>query len=289
VSTGSGLTATAARMTLGHALARLREDAGMTRGQASAATGVREKVISEIELGYGNPEVWDISGLYSAYGLDDPPARAMLLGLAYRANDAEWWHSYRDVIPGWLGGYLGLEQSAALIRSYAPTAVPVLLQTPDYARAVIAAAGSTAPGHDAERRLELAMRRQEILDGPAPARLWVILDEAALRRPAGSTVVMRGQLRHLIGLAGRPHVTLGVLPFGLGAHAGSTGPGHFAVLRLPGRQVPDVAYAEYLAGGCCYRSARQLDYCRHVLNQLSLAASTAGPAASILTRILAET
>ncbi len=278
-----GLTATAARMTLGHALARLREDAGMTTRRASAVTGVQEDVISQIELGLADPGIWDVAGLYSAYGLNDTATRAALLGLAYRANDAEWWHDYRDVIPRWLEGYLGLEQSATLIRSYASQAVPVLLQTPDYAREAIATAGAPGTG----RRLELVMRRQKILDGPAPARLWAILDEAALRRPAGSRSVMRGQLRHLIGMCGQPHVTIGVLPFGFGAHPGTGGP--FAVLRLPGRQLPDVAYTEHQVGGQCYRSARHLDYCRHVLNQLSLAASSAGPAGSILTRILGET
>jgi transcriptional regulator with XRE-family HTH domain len=279
--------ATAARLALGEALARLRRDARMSTAEASTATGVPADVIRQIEEGAADPRMWDVAGLYSAYGVSDLTQRAALLGLAYRASSSEWWHPYRDVIPGWLEYYVGLEQASSMIRSYAPYQVPALLQTADYARETIAATTSTITQREIRRRLELRLRRQQILSRPAPARLWTVIDEAALRRLAASRTAMRGQLRHLIAMCDRPNVTISILPFALGAHPATAGP--LSIMRMPDHELPDIAILEHLAGGQYYRGAGHLDYFRHILNQLGLTARTAGPAKPILANVLSET
>jgi transcriptional regulator with XRE-family HTH domain len=278
---------TAARLALGEALARLRHGARMSTAEASAATGVPADVISQIELGRADPQMWDVAGLYSAYGVNDLTQRATLLGLAYQANSREWWHHYRDVIPGWLEYYLSLEQASSMIRSYAPHQVPALLQTPDYAREAITAATGPVTQREIRRRLELRLRRQQILSRPAPARLWTVIDEAALRRLAASRTTMRGQLRHLIAMCDRPNVTISVLPFALGAHPATAGP--LSIMRMPDHELPDIAILEHLAGGHYYRGTGHLDYFRHILNQLGLTARTGGPAKRILAKVLSET
>ena len=210
--------ATAARMVLGTALSRLRAQAGLSAGEASAATGVPAPLITGMELGQATVRLWDVAGLYSAYGVSDLAERTTLLGLAHRSNGSEWWHSHRDVIPGWFEHYLGLEQAASLIRCYAGQVIPALLQTADYSRAAVAVTHADATEVDRKRRVELSLRRQQILRGRSPTRLWAVLDEAALRRSPGSVSAMRGQLRHLIELCELPHVTIAVLPFRAGAH-----------------------------------------------------------------------
>ena len=132
------------------------------------------------------------------------------------------------------------------------------------------------------------MLRQRILHGTAPARLWASSTKRRCAAPPAARPVMRGQLRAPDRICSRPHVTLGVLPFGMGAHR-STAARSLRGTPAARPRVPDVAYAEYLAGGGCSASARAAGLLPAYLNQLSLEASSAGPAASILTRILAET
>lgn len=279
--------ATAARMVLGTALGRLRRGAGLSADQVSAATGVPAGLITGMELGQAEVRLWDVAGLYSAYGVSDPADRTMLLGLAHRARYREWWHSYRDVIPPWLDQYVGLEQAASLIRCYCAQTIPTLLRTPGYARATILRRHGPMTERELDRRVDLQARRQEILHGRAPVRLWAVIDEAALRRPAGTPAVMGEQLRHLIAMCELPNVTIQVLSFTSGALPAVAG-GALAVLRLPDRDLPDIGYLEEFVAGRYYRSPRYLDYFRHVLNQLALQAESAGPPERVLAQILKE-
>lgn len=276
--------AASARLVLGTALQRLRSQAEMDADQVSAATGIPASLITSLEQGLAEVRCWDVAGLYSAYGVSDPAAQAMLLGLAYRSNHREWWHSYLDVIPAWLEYYVAMEQAASLIRCYCAQTVPVLLQVPGYARAAV----ELRHGHAPRREVELRMRRQQVLRGPAPARLWAVIDEAALRRSVGSPAVMREQLRYLIAMSEMPTVTIHVLPFTAGPPPAVVG-GQLAVLRLPDRELSDIGYLEQLAAGTYYRSAAYVDYFRDLLNQLALLAESAGPPQRILSAILADT
>ncbi len=129
---------TVLRILLGTQLRRLREARGITAQDAARAIRGSESKISRIELGRNSVREVDIADLLSLYGITDPGEREQLLTLASQANQPGWWHQYQDVLPSWFQAYIGLEESAELIRSYDMQFVPGLLQTEDYAAAVIA-------------------------------------------------------------------------------------------------------------------------------------------------------
>jgi transcriptional regulator with XRE-family HTH domain len=274
------------RLMLGKALRRLREAADISREAAGQAIRGSESKISRLELGRTGFKLRDVDDLCTLYGVIDDVERAALLDMAQAANSSEWWHSYRDVIPGWFEPYLGLEQAALVIRSYEPLFIPGLLQTPGYASAVIRSGQSAMPEHEIERRVELRMRRQRILLGPQPAHLWALIDEGALRRPVGGRDTLSAQLRHLLDACDMSHVTLQVMSFRRGGYAAE---GAFTVLRLPDPELPDVAYLEHLGAAIYPDRPADLDYYRHWMNLLTTQAEGADATPEILHRLSSET
>jgi transcriptional regulator with XRE-family HTH domain len=277
-------SATLSRLMLGKALRRLREAADVSREAAGKAIRGSESKISRLELGRTGFKLRDVADLCTLYGVTDDAERATLLDLARAANSTEWWHSYRDVIPGWFEPYLGLEQAASVIRSYEPLFIPGLLQTPGYAGAVIRS-GHSPLESDIERLIELRMRRQRILLRPQPPHLWVLIGEAALRRPVGDRDTMSAQLRHLLDVCDMSHITIQVQSFRSGGYAAE---GPFAVLRLPDPELPDVAYLEHLGAALYPDRPVDLDYYRHWMNVLTTQAETADATPEILHRLLSE-
>jgi transcriptional regulator with XRE-family HTH domain len=219
-------------------LRRLRERAGLTIEQAADQLGEgwsRFKV-ARIEQAKTKPTIAGITAMLDLYG--DGGTREALLKLAKDAWRRGWWTDYGDVFQG---SYVALEDDAARIDEWSPQVIPGLLQTDEYAREVIRAG---RPGDEAsvQRRVMARMTRKALLgrtDPPAP-ELTAILDEAALRRPIGGRDVMRAQLHALLDAGRRPNVTIRVLPFDVGTHAGLDGP--FIVLGFPEEIAPDVAY-----------------------------------------------
>jgi len=273
------------RLLAGRTLRRIRERRGLSREDAGQAIGIPGPEIIRLEEGRSGFMMRDVVGLCALYGVGDQTERVMLLELARWGNSPEWWHPYRDVIPPWFEQYLGLEQAASVIRCYEAQFIPGLLQIPGYARAVFALGHRNAPQREIERRLELRMRRQDILHRPEPAHLWAVIDEAALRRPIGGAQVMRAQLRHLIAASDMPHVTIQVVPFRLGGHPAIGGP--VTVLRLPERQLPDMAYLEQLTSARYYcDQPSEPEYYRHTLDLLAIQAGRAGHPGAILSQIL---
>jgi transcriptional regulator with XRE-family HTH domain len=232
---------TALRIVLGGQLRRLRESCGITRQDAGHAIRASDSKISRLELGRVAFKERDVADLLTLYEVD-PAKRETLLTLAREANNLGWWHKYHDIVPDWFGLYVGLEQAASLMRTYEIQFVPGLLQTETYARAV------TRLGHvsdeEIERRVDLRMRRQELLTKPGAPTLWAVLDEAVLRRPLEGPDVMRAQVKHLIEMAELPNVTVQVVPFHVGGHAAAGGP--FSILRFSEPDLPDVVYLEQL-------------------------------------------
>lgn len=227
---GSGPTVL--RILLGNQLRKLRESRSITREDAGYEIRSSGSKISRIELGRVSFKERDVADLLTLYGVTDPQERAVLLALARQANAPGWWHHYGDVLPAWFQSYLGLEAASALIRTYEIQFVPGLLQTREYARAVILLGHAGASPEEIERRVELRNnRQQQVLDRVNPPHLWAVIDEAVLRRPIGGPDVMRGQLEALIEASKRPHVQLQIMPFNKGGHAAAGGP--FAILRFP--------------------------------------------------------
>lgn len=271
-----------ARMVLGTLLRRWRESRGVTRTRAGAAIGVSVPIITGLELGRDRFTPRDVLTLCTVYGIGDHLERTTLLSLATQAAVPGWWSRYDDVIPDWFEPYLGLEQVAGVIRSYELQFIPGLLQTPDYARAVIRL--GHAPDERIERRVELRMRRRRILWGPRPVHLWVILDETAVRRPIGGPAVMFAQLEHLIDICELANVTIQVLPFHAGGHVG----GPITVLRLPPPELPDVVYLEQPTSAVYPGRREDQDYFRHTMNCLATRAELAIETPEILRQILKE-
>lgn len=235
---------TALRIVLGTQLRRLREASGITREAAGYAIRASHAKISRLELGRVGFKARDVADLLTLYGVTDDQEREAFLALTRRANTPGWWHQYGDILPSWFETYLGLEQASSVIRIYEVQFVPGLLQTQDYARAVIQLSHLLESSEEIERHVALRMARQEVLTQPEAPSLWAVLDEAALRRPLGRREVMHAQLRHLIKMTELPNITLQVVPFSLGGHAATGGP--FTVLRFTEPDLPDIVYLEQL-------------------------------------------
>jgi transcriptional regulator with XRE-family HTH domain len=164
-------------------------------------------------------------------------------------------HLKRRVYPGWFAGWPDKEGQARRLRSFEPLVVPGLLQTEAYARAIL----STRMGATREELDEAVagrMERQRILEREHPPELWVILDEAVLRRPVGGPEVMREQLVCLAGAGQRPNVAIQVVPFGAGAHEGLRG-GAFVVADFDGASA--VAYQDAASSGQIIEDAAEVD------------------------------
>jgi hypothetical protein len=241
---GAGGGPTVVRMLLGAHLRRLRESKGITRGDAGWPIRASESKISRMELGRVGFKERDVADLLTLYGVEDEQERAQLLALVHDANAPGWWQTYTDVFPDWFEQYIGLEAGASLIRTYEIQFVPGLLQTTEYARAVVMLQHGAATPSELERRVELRTTRQEVLRRPNPVQLWAVVDEAALRRPVGGIEVMRRQVEALVEFTKAPNVTLQVVPFRAGGHAAAGG--NFSILRFPDPDLSDMVYIEQL-------------------------------------------
>ncbi|GGZ85471.1 helix-turn-helix domain-containing protein [Streptomyces echinoruber] len=231
-------------MLLGSQLRRLREARGITREAAGYHIRASESKISRMELGRVSFKTRDVEDLLTLYGITDEQERASLVSLAREANVAGWWHSYSDVLPSWFPTYVGLEGAASLIRAYEVQFVHGLLQTEDYARAVVRRGMKGASEADVEKRVALRLERQKHLVSESAPEFHIVLDEAALRRPYGDREVMRGQIQHLIEMSERENVRLQVMPFSFGGHSGESGA--FTILSFPESDLSDVVYLEQL-------------------------------------------
>lgn len=274
------------RMLVGAHLRTLREERGLSRDEAGYSIRASGSKISRMELGRVTLKERDVADLLTLYGVTDGDWAAVL-DMAQRAATPGWWRAYGDYIPSWFEPYLGLEQSASVIRSYEVQCVPGLLQTEDYARAVIRLGHRAAGEFETEERVRLRMRRQHILTRADPARLWAIIDEGALRRPVGGRVVMRGQLQHLIDAAENPNVTIQVLPFTSSAHAAAGGP--ISILRFPEWELPDIVYLEQLNGAVYPDRPAEVERYWDAMNRLVTEAEPPAPTLAILRQILADT
>nr|WP_242619426.1 helix-turn-helix transcriptional regulator [Actinomadura fibrosa] len=271
-------------MLVGAHLRRLREAAGVSTEAAGYEIRGSHSKISRMELGRVGFKERDIADLLTFYGVSDPARREPLLELAEHANRPGWWQRYGDVVAPWFEPYLGLEQGAVLIRAYEVQAVPELLQTEDYARALLRARHPEASQDEIDRRVELRMRRRRVFERPDPVKLWAVLDEAALRRAVGGPATMRAQIRSLLEAAAEPNVTLQVLPFSAGGHAAEGGP--VTVLRFAEPELPDVVYLEQLTGASYPDRPSDIVRYRDVLNRLGVQAEPPDRTLAFLERLL---
>ncbi|MCM6772165.1 helix-turn-helix domain-containing protein [Nocardia sp. CDC159] len=258
---------TALRIALGGQLRKLREECGITREAAGDHIRGSHAKISRLELGRTGFKERDVRDLLTLYGVTDEEQREQFLDLVRKANQPGWWQSYSDLLPSWFETYLGLEGAAMSIRTFEGQLIPGLLQTEDYARAVVAL------GHEnteATRRVELRRKRQEILDVPRGPTLWAVVDEAVLHRPIGGTRVLREQIDHLVEMSHRRNVTIQVLPYAAGGHAAAGS--SFTMLRFAERELPDVVYLEQLTSALYLDRRDDIELYREVMDRLAVQA-----------------
>ena len=283
----SSVDAAVLRMMLGTQLRRFREAAGVTPERAGYEIRASRSKISRLENGRVKLKSRDMSDLLTLYGVTDEDVRSKFIALAGQSSTPDWWARYSDVLPTWFEAYLGLEAAAATIRSFETQFVNGLFQTEDYARAVTGLGHKTIPGDQIERRVAVRLQRQDLLRRTDPPRIWSVMDEAVLRRPIGGRAVMRAQFRHLIEAAEVPHVTLQVVPFATGAHAGESG--SFTVLRFEERDLPDVVYLEQLTGATYLDQRPDVEHYLEVADELSGAALTPAETSQFIAQIARET
>jgi transcriptional regulator with XRE-family HTH domain len=233
-----GGSPTVRRRRLAHELRRLRDEARLTIEEVASALECSDSKISRIETARVGATPRDVRDMLSLYGVG-PDERESLIQLARQARQKGWWHPYSDLQ---IVTLVGLEAAASSMRVFGALLIPGLLQTERYARAVLGAVLPKLHSDEIERRVQLRLRRQTRLKQEDAPELWVVLDEAALRRPVGGREVMREQLELLVEVADLPKTTLQVLPLAHGAHGGMDG--DFTIIDFPERADPEVVYIE---------------------------------------------
>jgi transcriptional regulator with XRE-family HTH domain len=240
------------RRRLGVELRRHREAAGITIDVVAERLRCSSSKVSRIETGHTGAALRDVHDILDIYGVRET-VREELVQIAREAKQKGWWHPFSTVLNR---AYVGLEAAARSIRTYEQQVVPGLLQSEEYAIAMIRAARLGDTDTEIEQRVHVRMARQSLLTQDDPIDLRVVLDEAVLSRPVGGDDVMRDQLMRLIEAARLPNVIIQILPFVAGPHAGMDGT--FVILEFEEDEDADVVFAENATGGLFLEKAEEL-------------------------------
>ncbi|WP_028192433.1 helix-turn-helix domain-containing protein [Salinispora pacifica] len=233
------------RRRLARELNNLRESIDMTIEEAAASAGISPSHLSRVERALVGVRVPAVRALLATYGAS-ASMTASLLEVAQASAQRGWWHRYAGSIPDEYATYIGFESDAARIWNFELISIPGLMQTEGYTRSILQRGVARLTDGEIERRIEVRMRRQALLYREDPPTLWVVLDEAAIRRQVGGAETMAEQMGHLATIAVLPHVDVQIVPFGAGAHPGA--PGGFVILRFADPADRDVVYIETMAG-----------------------------------------
>ncbi|MFK3984087.1 helix-turn-helix domain-containing protein [Micromonospora sp. NPDC050397] len=240
---------TVRRRRIARELRQLREAGGMTLDQAARRLDMSKSNLSRIENAQIGIKPRDVRAALALYQVTGEEAEA-LIEIARGAQQRGWWQSYSDVLPDWFEFYVGLEAEAASLRTYEAEAVPGLLQTEEYARAIYLL---TAGDNGVDRKVAARLQRQALLHRDPSVELSVVLNEAVLLRGVGGPTVMSRQLDHMITVSELPNVTLQVLPFTAGGHPAMTTP--YVILGFAEAADGSVVYLENLTMGLALEEA----------------------------------
>jgi hypothetical protein len=229
----------------------------------------------------------DVKFLLRTYGAEEGSEEwEALLNLARESRQTGWWHAYGEAIPEWFETYVGLEADATALRTYESEVVPGLLQTDDYARAVHRATMITADDDEIEKQVAVRMARQDRLAAVDTPQIWAVVNEAVIRRVVGGKAVMSAQLARLTETSMQPNITLQVLPFVVGAHAGMDGA--FMILGFPTPTDPDVVYVHYYAGTLYLEKPQESQRYALMFDHLRAAALPVGQSRDLIARVADE-
>jgi transcriptional regulator with XRE-family HTH domain len=278
----AGLSPTVRRRRLGLELRQLREAAGLTLDEVGEKLEWSGAKVSRIENARVRVTPRDVRDLLEVYGVTDETRRKNLILLTREARERAWWEEYSDTVVPAVRTYVGFEAEAFALHAFDGHIVNGLLQTEEYARAVLRAALIFATHEEVERAVQLRMRRQTVLLKENPLQLWSVIDESVLLRGVGGAEVLRGQLRRLVELAEMPNVTFQILPLAAGAHAGIDG--GFMIAEFRGAD-PDVVYIENRIGGVYFEAEEVIRQYNRVFDRLQAKAIDPDESVQMVTRI----
>ncbi|CCK26363.1 DNA-binding protein [Streptomyces davaonensis JCM 4913] len=280
-----GSAPTVLRMVLGKRLKQLREQAGVSFEDAARAIEVTPLTVRRIEKAEVKLRIPYVKELLRTYGVPAEETEGFL-ELARKANEPGWWYQYRDVLPDWFQAYVSLESEATVIRLYEPHYVPGLLQTHDYVTALMRVGFPNESKEDISRRVDLRLRRQDLLTKPGAPAVWAVLDETVLRRPVGGPDVMRAQIDRIDEALDLRNVRIQIMRFAAGAHPGAFGPFHH--FRFGFSELPDVIYTENLAGAVYVDRPGDVVNYLEVLDRMSVQAEPVARTRAILAELRKE-
>ena len=274
---------TVRRRRLGHELRELREQAGLTLDQASEGLeDISAAKISRIETAKVGARARDVEALLDVYGLHDAQRRANLITLTRESRQRGWWAQFSDAIPPKFDLAIGLEAEAVSIRMFSPHFVGGLFQTEAYARALLKANWTSESQEQLERRVELRMERQRILNERDRLEIRAVLDETVLSRPVGGHRTLRDQLRRLIELAHFPNISIRLLPLSAGAHAGGEGPFRIIELSQPD---PSLVHLEYPDRAAYLEEEREVGLYADIFERLEDVSMTSKQSLELITKL----
>ncbi|MEU9958737.1 helix-turn-helix transcriptional regulator [Streptomyces sp. NPDC050982] len=280
-----GSAPTVLRMVLGKRLRHLREQAGVSFEDAARAIEVTPLTVRRIEKAEVGLRIPYVRELLHTYGVPESEVEDFL-SMAREANQPGWWYSYRDVLPDWFSAYVSLESEASVIRLYEPHYVPGLLQTHEYAAALMHIGFPNETKEDIDRRVALRLKRQDLLTKSEAPAVWAVLDETVLRRPVGGAEVMRAQIDRLNEVLDMPKVRIQILRFSVGAHPGAFGPFHH--FRFGFSELPDVVYTESLVGSVYVDQPADVVTYLEVMDRMSVQAEPVARTRAILAELRKE-
>lgn len=246
------------RRRLAAELRQLRTAAALSIEDVAGRLGWPGSKVSRIENRQVGITPRDLRKLLDLYKVADRAYREQLLEMGRRATERGWWQSYTGVVPSAYANLIGLEAEAATIRTYEPELVPGLLQTADYARAVIRAGRPGDTMEEIDRRVEVRLERQEVLTrtSPPPPKVNVVLNEGVLARRVGGPEVMRAQIEHLMRGRDRANIVIQILSFSAGEHPAMVGP--FTMLTFLDPADPGVVNVENVMGSLALEKPEEI-------------------------------
>jgi transcriptional regulator with XRE-family HTH domain len=258
----SGASLTVRQRELGRRLRELRYQRGLTVEHVAGQLLCSATKVSRLETGMRRPSLRDVRDLCALYHLDEPTSTE-LMNLAREAREQGWWTQYADLS---FEPYIGLEAEATAITCYSVYYVPGLLQTEEYARALIKAIAPGIEPEACEQRVEVRLRRQQLLEQDNRPRYRVLLDEAVLHRRVGGAHVMYAQLTKILNAEEKAKAAIQVIPFDMGAHAAQDS--NFVLLEFGELSLSPVVYVEGLTGSRYLDRGADVDRYRETVEQL---------------------
>jgi transcriptional regulator with XRE-family HTH domain len=263
-------------------LRTIREQAGLSGAEVAKLMGMSPSKISRIETGITGLQIEDVASLLGLYKV--PAAtRDELLDLVRRSEERGWW-TRQPGLPQLWRSLIDFEAKAARIQNYEALVVPGLLQTAEYARAIIQGIAPAITDAELNNLVAARMARQAVLTRATAPQFFAVVDEGALRRPVGEPGVMHRQLHHLLSVAEQPHVSLRVAPLTAGAYAGLRGP--FVLLEFA--EEPALVYLENHATELFLEGEADLAAYRLALGTILNAALAPAATTELITQIVTE-